>query len=58
MISDTPNPHVNALLEVLTERSVSPTRAEVRRVAVLIYEIGKNDGALDVCERLQQKEAK
>lgn len=51
------NPNVRELLSALLDRSSPPPRSEVRKVAAMIYELGKNDGALEVCERLQRKDA-
>lgn len=51
------SPHVTELLSALLDRRIPPTRSEVEKVAKLIYEIGKNDGALEVCENLMRKES-
>ena len=57
MNAKTVNPNVRELLTVLLNRSSYPKADEIERVALLIYEIGRNDGALEVCERLQQDRA-
>ncbi len=46
------NAGVEKLIATLTRREIPPTQQEIRQVVELAYNIGKNDGAIEQCDKL------